>query len=45
MFADGVGGTRLGWITEVLPHTLAEKVRVRVERGASVMKQALEAEA
>jgi uncharacterized protein YndB with AHSA1/START domain len=45
VFADGVGGTRLVWITDVLPHSLDEEVRVRVERGASVMKQALEAEA
>jgi hypothetical protein len=45
VFADGMGGTRLVWIMDVLPHTLAEEVRVRVERGAFVMKQALEAEA
>ena len=43
VFADGAGRSRLVWITDVLPHTLAGEVRLRVERGAAIMKQALEA--
>jgi hypothetical protein len=43
VFADGAGHSRLVWITDVLPHALAGEVRLRVERGAAIMKQALEA--
>ncbi len=43
VFAEGPNCTRLVWITDVLPHTLSEQVRMTVERGAIVMKQALEA--
>ncbi len=42
VFADGAGRSRLVWITDVLPHALAGEVRLRVERGAGIMKQALE---
>jgi hypothetical protein len=43
VFADGAGHARLVWITDVLPHSLGPEVRMRMERGAQVMKQALEA--
>ncbi len=36
------GWSRLVWITDVLPYTLAAEIRARIERGASVMKQTLE---
>ncbi len=42
VFADGEGRSRLVWITDVLPHALAGEVGLRVERGAAIMKQALE---
>jgi hypothetical protein len=45
VFADGGGHSRLVWITDILPHALAPEVRARVERGASVMKQTIEAAA
>ncbi len=45
VFAEGENCTRLVWITDVLPHTLGEEVRMRVERGAIVIKQALEEQA
>ncbi|GAA3163352.1 hypothetical protein GCM10010466_62900 [Planomonospora alba] len=35
--------TRLIWTTDVLPHSIAPEVRIRVERGATEMKQAIEA--
>ncbi|MFF5246354.1 SRPBCC family protein [Streptosporangium sp. NPDC000095] len=34
---------RLIWTTNVLPHTRAAEVRVRIEHGAREMKQAIEA--
>lgn len=36
------GVSRLVWITDVLPHDVAEQVRARVERGAQVMKETLQ---
>ena len=45
VFAEGEGRSRLVWITDVLPHALAAEIRLRVERGAVVMKQTLEEEA
>ncbi len=38
-------GSRLVWITDVLPHSVAPDVRARVERGAQDMKETLEAAA
>lgn len=35
-------GSRIVWITDILPDTLQQDVRVLVERGAALMKQALE---
>jgi carbon monoxide dehydrogenase subunit G len=34
--------TRLIWTTDFLPHTLESEIRARVDRGAIIMKQALE---
>lgn len=45
VFAGGESRSRLVWITDVLPHDLATEIRLRVERGAVVMKQTLESEA
>ncbi len=42
VFPDGKNQSRLVWITDFLPHTLAAEIRARVERGAIVMKRALE---
>ncbi|MFH9350021.1 SRPBCC family protein [Kitasatospora sp. NPDC017646] len=39
---EGPGRCRLLWTTDVLPHEMAEQVRLRVSRGAQVMKQTLE---
>ncbi|MFJ9772440.1 SRPBCC family protein [Kitasatospora sp. NPDC101157] len=39
---EGPGRCRLVWTTDVLPHEMAEQVRLRVVRGAQVMKQTLE---
>jgi carbon monoxide dehydrogenase subunit G len=41
VFPEG-RGSRLVWITDVLPHTLEPQVRARVERGVVEMKQVLE---
>jgi hypothetical protein len=45
VFAEGEHRSRLVWITDALPHTLGAEIRMRVERGAIVMKQTLEEEA
>jgi|tagenome__1003787_1003787.scaffolds.fasta_scaffold19646154_1 hypothetical protein len=42
---EGGHAGRLIWTTDLLPHTLAAETRVRVERGAAEMKQAIEASA
>jgi hypothetical protein len=39
---DGENYSRLVWTTDFLPHTFAAEIHARVERGAIVMKQALE---
>ncbi|MGW4894770.1 SRPBCC family protein [Kitasatospora sp. NPDC004240] len=39
---EGPGRCRLRWTTDVLPHGVAEQVRLRVVRGAQVMKETLE---
>jgi uncharacterized protein YndB with AHSA1/START domain len=44
VFAEGESRSRLAWTTDALPHTLAAEIRMRVERGAMVMKQTLENE-
>lgn len=43
--AEGPGRSRVVWITDVLPHSLAAQVRVRVEVAAEAMKRILEAQA
>ena len=40
---EGDRNGRLIWTTDVLPHALAAKIRIRIERGAVEMKQAIEA--
>ncbi len=45
VFADGEGGSRLVWITDALPDERAPDIRARVDRGAEVMKQTIEAAA
>ncbi|MEU7886819.1 SRPBCC family protein [Microbispora bryophytorum] len=42
---EGDEAGRLIWTTNVLPHTRAAEVRIRVEHGAREMKQAIEAAA
>jgi uncharacterized protein YndB with AHSA1/START domain len=42
---DGAGTSRLIWTTDVLPDTLSEIIRVRMQRGAEEMQQAIEATA
>jgi hypothetical protein len=42
VFAEGDGRSRLVWITDFLPHTLAADIRARIERGAEEMKRTLE---
>ncbi|MEU7879462.1 SRPBCC family protein [Microbispora bryophytorum] len=42
---EGDEAGRLIWTTNVLPHTRATDVRIRVEYGAREMKQAIEAAA
>ena len=43
IFADGEHRSRLVWITDALPHERAAEIHVRVERGAEVIKETLEA--
>ena len=42
---EGDEAGRLIWTTNVLPHTRAAEIRIRVEHGAREMKQAIEAAA
>lgn len=42
VFADGPDQSRLVWITDFLPDTIAVHVRPRIEVGAEEMKQAIE---
>jgi hypothetical protein len=39
---EGDDRTRLIWITDALPNGLADEIRIRVDRGAIVIKQTLE---
>jgi uncharacterized protein YndB with AHSA1/START domain len=41
----GRRATRLIWTTDVLPHALAARIRIVMERGAIEMKEAIEAAA
>jgi hypothetical protein len=45
VFAAEKGQTRLVWITDLLPDSCTEYVRVRMEYGARDMKQAIEHDA
>jgi carbon monoxide dehydrogenase subunit G len=42
VFADAGGGSRLVWITDVLPDALAEPIRANVEHGSAIIRQTLE---
>ena len=42
VLAESDGGSRLVWITDVLPHAAADAVRARVEVGIAEMKRVLE---
>jgi hypothetical protein len=42
---EGSRASRLIWTTDVLPHALAAGIRIRMERGATEMKEAIEAAA
>ena len=42
VFAEGEGGTRLVWVTDVLPDELSAPIGALVEQGAAVMKRTLE---
>jgi carbon monoxide dehydrogenase subunit G len=44
VFADA-GGSRLVWITDVLPDAFAEPIRANVEHGSEIIKQTLERDA
>jgi hypothetical protein len=45
VFVESDSHRRLVWITDFLPDERVTEVRARVERGAEVMKQTIEAEA
>ncbi|WP_409342516.1 SRPBCC family protein [Paenibacillus sp. MBLB4367] len=45
IIAESDNRSRLVWITDFLPHEFAAEIRMRVERGAEIMKQTIEAEA
>jgi len=42
VLAEGDGHSRLVWVTDVLPSSLAGEIRARAERGAEEMKNVLE---
>ena len=42
VFPEGEHQSRLVWITDFLPDTFESEIRVRMDRGIQVMKQALE---
>ena len=44
VFADA-GGSRLVWITDVLPDALVEAIRANVEHGSEIIKKTLERDA
>jgi carbon monoxide dehydrogenase subunit G len=39
---DGEGGSRFGWIADLLPHELAPGVAAMMEQGLAVIKRTLE---
>ena len=41
VFADGDGGTRLAWITDLLPDALAEPIGALIDQGAAAMQRTL----
>src|SRR5262247_4414449 len=41
VFDDGRGGSRLIWIADLLPHTVAPQIRAMIDTAASVMKPTL----
>ncbi|MFD0697562.1 SRPBCC family protein [Paenibacillus sp. GCM10027628] len=43
VLAESDSCSRLVWITDFLPNELATEIRMRVDRGAEVMKQTIEA--
>ncbi len=43
VYPEGTHGSRLVWITDALPSSLAGLVRARTARGIEEMRQALEA--
>jgi hypothetical protein len=43
VFADGENGSRIVWITDLLPNEIAPSIQELVDRGSSIMKQTLEA--
>ncbi|MBB3113926.1 hypothetical protein FHS18_006041 [Paenibacillus phyllosphaerae] len=45
VFQGDQNGTKLVWITDFLPEQLAPEIQARVDRGAIVMKNTIEAEA
>lgn len=45
VYEESDGRSRLIWITDFLPHEYAAEIRIRVNRGAEIMKQTIEAEA
>lgn len=44
VFSKGVGASRLVWITDVLPDTLAEAVAENMEKGLAIAKRQLDQE-
>jgi len=44
VYANGRGASRLVWITDVLPDTLADGFAARMEKGLAVAKRQLEQE-
>lgn len=44
VFPHGESGAKLVWITDFLPEHLTTEIQARVNRGAEVMKETIEAE-
>lgn len=42
VLADGAASTRLVWITDVLPHSVAEPIAAMMEQGADAMRRTLD---
>lgn len=45
VFLHGENSTKLVWITDFLPEHLTSEIQARINRGAEVMKETIEAEA